>query len=98
MLLVFNRSLSAQLDQLSLEPTLKILILDQSQNLAAIQLPDLADAALQEQVQHGIQRAFLRGFRVVMAVAAVLAFASALIAAVSIQTPQAQESNSHTSQ
>lgn len=80
----FTGALSHQISTLSLDPTTQHAITSQSTKLADTPIPSDLDQAAQHAVKQSIQSAFITSFRVVMLIGAVLAFASAAIARLTI--------------
>jgi MFS family permease len=75
---VFNQALEQQLSRLALPPETRQQIESQRSKLAAIETSD-------SRVREAIDESFVAGYRVVLWIAAVLAFASSLSAAVLIE-------------
>ncbi len=80
MLGVFSDALRENLQELGLPPELQTSLYADRANLAALSIPSVVDPSLLESIQASIDRAFVRGFRVLMTLAALLALLSALVA------------------
>jgi len=81
---VFGAALDASLVALELADPLVATIVEQRDQLAAIELPTGVDAVGQAIARDAINGAFVNGFRWVMVVAALLCFASAAVASLTI--------------
>jgi hypothetical protein len=81
----FAPSLDGRLDALDLPAAARTEIAAQRTDLAATQPPDTLSEDLQVEVRSAIEAAYVDGFRLAMLAAALLAAASAGIAAVSIR-------------
>ena len=81
----FNTCLDRRLSQLAIPPEIRQTIDDQRTRLAAIDLPNSADAAMRSAVKQTIDECFVSGFRRVMLTGAVLAFASSAMAGLLIR-------------
>ena len=77
----FNASLDGALASLNLPSAVKDSIDEQRIRLAAIELPGSLAPTLRAALEKAIARAFLDGFRRVVQISAMLALASALVAA-----------------
>ena len=80
---VFNAHLDAALTVMDLPPAVIDVIRTQQEKLAAIELP-AADAATIEMARRAISEAFVSGFRWIMAISALMCFASAAVASMMI--------------
>jgi EmrB/QacA subfamily drug resistance transporter len=80
MLHTFNNELDRRLQTLQITPDVRRSVDEQRSRLAGAALPDTSDAALNQNLKHAIDEAFVAGFRRVMAVGVVLALLSALSA------------------
>jgi EmrB/QacA subfamily drug resistance transporter len=92
-LLQFSSSLGSRTSALGLDPTAQATLMEQASRLAEAQPPANLSADLAAQVETAIQLAFIDAFRVVQLIAAGLAFISAAVAFVMIEskgTPRAQ--------
>jgi EmrB/QacA subfamily drug resistance transporter len=78
--LTFNRSLDENLARAQLPPAVVEAVAQQRSMLAAIELPANIDEGDKAAARHAIVDAFVAGFRLISIIAALLAFASALIA------------------
>jgi hypothetical protein len=76
----FNISLDRALVQAQLPPAAVEAIGSQRERLAAIELPAQMDAKSRETAQEAIAHAFVSGYRWIMVISALLGFASAVIA------------------
>jgi EmrB/QacA subfamily drug resistance transporter len=76
----FNTSLDRALAQAQLPPAAVEAIGSQRERLAAIELPAQMDAKSRETAQEAIAHAFVSGYRWIMVISALLGFASAVIA------------------
>jgi len=84
MLQVFNRALDRRLVEWNLPASVTQSLQMQRTKLAAIAVPEDQDAATQQQIRRAIDESFVSGFRVVMAIGAALAIASAATALIFI--------------
>ena len=82
---VFSNTFAQALAALPLSPELHHAIEAQRTQLAGIQLPSGLSTTTQSVVTQAIGAAYVRGFRVAMLLASVLALASSLVAAVSLR-------------
>jgi hypothetical protein len=89
MVYAFRARLDRSLAALSLPPELLRQIQAQETRLAGLQVPVNVDAHLRAAIQEAIRQAFVFGFRIVMAICAGLAMASAALAWVMIPKGQA---------
>jgi EmrB/QacA subfamily drug resistance transporter len=87
MLLVFSAALDARLSDLGLAPETHMALEAERIHLASMQLPQDLGEAQREGVEQAIAAAFVRGFRIVMIIAAALALASAITAWFMIDPP-----------
>jgi MFS family permease len=78
MLDVFNRSLDLRLSSLELPVSVRSSLANQRINLAAAAIPEKLAPLPKEDVRRAINESFVQGFRRVMLLGAVLAFASAI--------------------
>ena len=78
MLRVFNDRLDRGMTEFKLAPSVAQLLKAQSTKLAAIAVPEDQDPATQQLIHRAIDESFVSGFRVVMAIGATLAAASAV--------------------
>jgi EmrB/QacA subfamily drug resistance transporter len=78
MLDVFNRSLDLRLSSLELPVSVQSSLANQRINLAAAAIPEKLAPLPKEDVRRAINESFVQGFRRVMLLGAVLAFASAI--------------------
>jgi EmrB/QacA subfamily drug resistance transporter len=76
----FNARIDRQLDAFSLSPDARAAFEIERPKLAGAQLPDGLDAATAERLRTAIQGAFVRAFREVALIAALLALVSSLVA------------------
>jgi hypothetical protein len=86
MLHVFNHALDARVAQSNLPTSVTRSLQMQRTKLAAIAVPEDQDPATQQLVRHAIDQSFVSGFRVIMAIGAALAVASASTALIFIGT------------
>src|SRR5438552_12312159 len=91
MLHVFNHALDRRLAEWNLPASVTRSLQMQRTKLAAIAVPEDQNPANQQLIHRGIDESFVSGFRVVMAIGAVLAMASALTALTLVRTPTASE-------
>jgi predicted MFS family arabinose efflux permease len=77
---VFNRTLDRRLAELALPAQAVHAVEAQRDKLAAIEVPSDLEARIREASQRAIAESFVTGFRYVMVLAALLAFASAAMA------------------
>jgi len=77
---VFNRTLDRQLAELALPAQAVQAVEAQRNKLAAIEVPSDLEPRVREALQRAIAESFVTGFRYVMVLAALLAFASAAVA------------------
>jgi len=87
----YNAELDRRLSQLSLPPVARRSIDEQRGRLAAIELPAVIGDQNRAELKTAIGESFIHGFRVVMTIAAALAFASALTALVMIEGRSAHQ-------
>ena len=80
MVAVFNAQLNAALADLNLPPGVQEQLSAESADLANTQVPDSLDEATTQRVEEAIDSSFIRGFRVNMVIAAVLAVLGAVTA------------------
>ena len=76
----FNHCLDRRLDQLAVPPEVRQGLNDQRMRLAAAEIPSAADEQTRSILKQTIDECFIAGFRRVMLVGSVLAFASSSIA------------------
>jgi EmrB/QacA subfamily drug resistance transporter len=76
MLLVFNRSLDSRLSSLEVSAEVRSSLEDQQINLAATTIPQDIAPSMRQDLKRAINESFVKGFRCVMLVGAVLALAS----------------------
>jgi EmrB/QacA subfamily drug resistance transporter len=89
MLHVFNHALDARVAEWNAPPSVTQSLLMQRTKLAAIAIPEDQDPATQQLIRREIDESFVSGFRVVMAIGAALAIASAATALIFIgETPR----------
>ncbi|MGI9516765.1 MAG: hypothetical protein ACR2NP_06965 [Pirellulaceae bacterium] len=81
----FANSLDSRLENLDLPEEQRVLLLEQSVNLGAAEIPASFDADLTARLNVVFNEAFIDGYRIVLYVTAVLAVLAALTAAVFIQ-------------
>jgi hypothetical protein len=67
-------------------PEVRAAIRPQETRLAALEIPRQADAAARQSVESAVRESFIAGFRLVMALAAGLAFLSAGCAAIFLES------------
>ena len=84
----FNHCLDRRLDQLAVPPEVRQGLNDQRMRLAAAEIPSAADEQTRSILKQTIDECFIAGFRRVMLVGSVLAFASSLIAWLVIRNRQ----------
>ena len=77
---IFAGALDQQMTALHLSAATHQAIISQSHKLAGIQIPTTVTLATQHAIRHGVQMAFVTGFRAAMLIGAALAFASAICA------------------
>jgi hypothetical protein len=77
MLHAFNRALDQRLSAWKLPPSAWQSLQVQRSKLAAIAVPEELDASTQQMIVRAIDESFVSGFRIVMAIGAALAIASA---------------------
>jgi EmrB/QacA subfamily drug resistance transporter len=87
---VFNRTLDRHLAEASLPAHAVQAVESQRDKLAAIRIPAGVEPRVREVLQRAIAESFVRGFRWVMALGALLAFASAAIAWLMIEPEPAR--------
>jgi EmrB/QacA subfamily drug resistance transporter len=85
----FDAHLRSALQSASIPTELLALVDGQRDRLAAIELPPSTDPGLASMIRHALGDAFVAGFRWIMALSAVLALASALMAAAFVRVPAA---------
>jgi EmrB/QacA subfamily drug resistance transporter len=88
--IAFAQTLNARLTALEIPAHLRSLILAERSKLAGATIPPGVDAATASLLKHAILESFIVGFRSIMALAAGLAFFSAISAAYSIDSTQTQ--------
>jgi len=76
----FNGCLDRRLDQLAVGPEIRQALNDQRIRMAAAEIPSAADEQTRSALKQAIDECFIAGFRRVMLVGSVLAFASSAIA------------------
>lgn len=84
---VFAGALDQQLADIAAPAAVKQTVWESRANLAALQVPAGVDDATRQSLEAAVDAAFVRSFRWVMAIAALLAFASALCAGLMIEEP-----------
>jgi hypothetical protein len=84
MLHVFNHALDRRLAEWNAPTSVTRSLQMQRTKLAAIAIPEDQDPATQQLIRHAIDESFVSGFRVVMAIGATLAVASAATALIFI--------------
>ena len=84
MLHVFNHALDARVAEWNAPPSVTQSLLMQRTKLAAIAIPEDQDPATQQLIRREIDESFVSGFRVLMAIGAALAIASAATALIFI--------------
>ena len=89
---VFNHTLDRRLTELAPPAQAVEAVEAQRDKLAAIELPSELEARMREALQRAIAESFVRGFRYVMALAALLAFASAAVAWLMIEGKELKRS------
>jgi EmrB/QacA subfamily drug resistance transporter len=95
--LTFNRSLDENLARAQLPPAVVEAVAQQRSMLAAIELPANIDEGVKAAARGAIADAFVAGFRLISIIAALLAFASALIAWALIKGADRREGKSRRS-
>lgn len=80
MLFSFQRNLSQEINPLPLTPALRNEILQKSPRLAALEIPAKTDPHLKPLLQDAVGKAYLKSFRALMLIAALLAAAGAATA------------------
>ena len=85
MTLTFDRTLERELSILALPTSALQAVEMQRDKLAAIEIPPEVEPQMREDVRHAIAESFVQGFRAVMVLGALLAFASAILALVMIE-------------
>jgi EmrB/QacA subfamily drug resistance transporter len=90
MFINFGASLDARLAALNLPPEARQQLEEEKVKLGAAQAPEGLDAAQSANVDRAIDEAFVSGYRVVMLVAAAMALASAVSAALLIESQKPQ--------
>jgi len=90
MFINFGASLDARLAALNLPPEARQQVEEEKVKLGAAQAPEGLDAAQSANVDRAIDEAFVSGYRVVMLVAAAMALASAVSAALLIESQKPQ--------
>ncbi len=78
--LTFNHNLNGNLERAQLPPAVVEAVEQQRSMLGGIELPANIDEGVKAAARHAIAESFVAGFRLIMIIAALLAFASALIA------------------
>ena len=86
MLQVFGHALNRRLAESKLPTSVTLSVETQSTKLAAISIPQNLDLATKQLIRQAIDESFVAGFRSVMAIGAVLAGASSIIALTLIRT------------
>jgi MFS family permease len=86
MLHSFNHALDQRSPGWNLPAAAQELLQAQRSKLAGASLPKALDQSTQQMISHAIAESFVHGFRLIMAIGATLAAASALIAFISIGT------------
>jgi EmrB/QacA subfamily drug resistance transporter len=86
MLHSFNHSVDRQLTNWKLSPAASQSLQAQRTKLAAASIPEELDQLTQQTIRHAIAQSFVHAFRLIMAIGATLAVASALIAFIFIST------------
>jgi hypothetical protein len=94
MLHVFKDQLNRKLTESNFPSSIVQSVQQQSNRLAAIAIPDAADASTRQLIRCTIDESFVSGFRTVMAGGALLAVAGALTALVLIRTSTRCDSRS----
>ncbi|HEX8183300.1 MAG TPA: MFS transporter [Blastocatellia bacterium] len=85
MTVVFSRALDASLQTLDLPAETRAELQTQASRLATISIPEPLNGETKQAVKRDIEESFVRGFRVVMLIAAALALTSALFALLLIE-------------
>jgi MFS family permease len=85
MFLAFNSCLDQRLNQMSVPPEVRKALDGQRMKLAAAEVPASIDEAAKRAIKEAIDECFVSGFRVVMIFGAALAFASSLVAGLTIR-------------
>ena len=83
----FNPLLVRNLSTINVSAGMRQELYNQRIKLAAIEIPSNVDIATRETIQRSIDESFLAGFRAVLAIASVLALASAATAWLIIKDP-----------
>lgn len=84
---VFSARLTQRLAPLALPPAIQQRLIDQRNQLAAVELPPGLSGSLKKSLEQAIDQSFVDGFRVAMLIATGLAIASALTTVFTIQSP-----------
>jgi DNA-binding LacI/PurR family transcriptional regulator len=88
MLHVFNHALDRRLAEWNLPTSVMRSLEMQRTKLAGIAIPEDQDSATQQLIRRAIDESFVSGFRIVMAIGAALAIASAATALIFIGAPR----------
>ena len=81
----FSAALDARTASLDLSPEERAALQEEKSNLGAAQAPPGVEGATEERIEEEIRASFVAGFRVAMAIAALLSLVSALCAALILQ-------------
>lgn len=92
-IVVFRLQLDDQLREASVSPAIRNEIIEVSENLAAISLPENIDNNLQQKIREYIDLAFISGFRLVMFFSAGLAILSAFLSWMMIEKEEINDSS-----
>jgi EmrB/QacA subfamily drug resistance transporter len=84
---VFNRTLTREVDSIGLAAPVRAAIDAERPRLAGAAVPPGLDADVEARIRTALGTSFVRAFRLVVIVSALLALASALVAARTIRTP-----------
>lgn len=76
----FNHALDRNLSDRNVPPVARQSLQTQRAKLAAASIPEELDAPTRQMIHHAIGQAFVHGFRLIMAIGAMLAAASAIVA------------------
>jgi EmrB/QacA subfamily drug resistance transporter len=85
MFLAFNKCLDLRLNQMNVPPEVRKALDGQRMKLAAAEVPATIDEAAKTAIKDAIDQCFVSGFRRVMILGAALAFASSLVAGLTIR-------------
>jgi MFS family permease len=80
MLHAFNPTLDRKLNRLTLSPTVQQSMQDQRTKLAGVSLPEEIDGSTRQEIRRAIDESFVYGFRLIMAIGALLALGSGMSA------------------